>query len=297
MVLKALAHLAETAVFAYMGVDFFAITGAGVDAFAGAHALANQTCADETVDCGEAREHERANVVAFVFFALAVTLLARVIVIGPLCIVANCFRGSGRRLSKRASAMMIFAGLRGAIAFALAHNVHSAHRASIAAATTTVVLVTVFVLGGFTRTALRVLHMEAPTGHGGDDMLQGARSDDPEAVVEGGATSSTRREDGGGNGQRRAAGQRRASRWRQLDERYLIPILTNRQRRVGAPLHGNEPFDAHEAQDGMEMAPSVTAVRSSGGGRGGVARHSVDPVKTALPAEVALPPDADSHEG
>ena len=57
--------------------------------------------------------------------------------------------------------MLVFAGLRGAIAFALAHNVHSDHQKSIAAATTTVVMATVFVLGGATRTVLRLLKMEA----------------------------------------------------------------------------------------------------------------------------------------
>jgi hypothetical protein len=45
----------------------------------------------------------------------------------PLCYLANCWRGSSRQLSGRMSAMMVFAGLRGAIAFALAHKCVAEH--------------------------------------------------------------------------------------------------------------------------------------------------------------------------
>ena len=179
--LKALAHLAETAVFAYMGVDLFAMTGSGVSAFAGAHKAFNSSMAAAAGVAGGAaaaasppsappsdggvESGETANIIGFVFFALLVVILARVVVILPLCLLANCFRGRGRTLSRRAMAMLVFAGLRGAIAFALAHNVHSEHRHAIAAATTTVVLATVFVLGGATRTVLRILRMEADSIH------------------------------------------------------------------------------------------------------------------------------------
>ena len=245
--LKALAHLAETAVFAYMGapcalhiapsparspsalllslslsrpsrpilllfrarigIDLFAITGAGVDAFVVATAhMRNQTIGGESLPGGSgpseatldgdynaqvadaadaAQEH--ALIVRFVFYALAVVVLARFVVMLPLCFLANCFRD--KPLSRRAMGMLVFAGLRGAIAFALAHNVHSAHQPSIAAATTTVVLATVFVLGGATRTMLRVLQMEAPaTTRGGANDRQvlragGERSDDPDGAA------------------------------------------------------------------------------------------------------------------
>ena len=178
--LKALAHLAETAVFAYMGVDLFAISGAGVDAFGRAHhtwlnssVAAGGAAADSASEgalsapIGARRRgligdaEGGAQIVLFVLVALVVVLLARVVVVLPLCFVANRFRGERRKLSNRAIAMITFAGLRGAIAFALAHNVHSDHQPTIAAATTTVVMATVFILGGATRTVLRQLNMEA----------------------------------------------------------------------------------------------------------------------------------------
>ena len=158
MTLKALAHLAETAVFAYMGVDLFAISGAGVDAFGRAHhtwlnssVAAGGAAADSASEgalsapIGARRRgligdaEGGAQIVLFVLVALVVVLLARVVVVLPLCFVANRFRGERRKLSNRAIAMITFAGLRGAIAFALAHNVHSDHQPTIAAATTTVV--------------------------------------------------------------------------------------------------------------------------------------------------------------
>ena len=181
--LKAAAHLAETAVFAYMGVDVFSYTGAGIEAFTKAHfGLGGNASGGAptggapppghvpvSLDGVAALEYDwetldpRAvpRVGHFVVLALVVTLLARAVVMLPLCYLANCWRGPSRRLSGRMSAMMVFAGLRGAIAFALAHNIQSNHQGSIAAATTTIVLFTTFVLGGATRRVLKCLRMEA----------------------------------------------------------------------------------------------------------------------------------------
>jgi sodium/hydrogen exchanger 8 len=227
--LKALAHLAETAVFAYMGVDLFAIAGAGVDAFYGAHATANLSRANASSTLEDPpHEHDFPNIALFVFFALFVVLLARVIVVFPLCLLSNCFRSTRRQLSRRAMAMLVFAGLRGAIAFALAHNVHSEHQASIAAATTTVVMVTVFVLGGATRTVLRCLRMEAavPVEAPGTSMDGGAilendvpRSDDD---TDGPATSVSMPPTAEAAGSSLTA---LPSWWQQLDQRYLMPLF------------------------------------------------------------------------
>ncbi|KOO26421.1 sodium hydrogen exchanger 8 [Chrysochromulina tobinii] len=181
--LKAAAHLAETAVFAYMGVDIFSYTGAGIDAFTKAHfGLGGNASGGAPTGGAPPRGHVPVSldgvaaleydwetldpqampkVGQFVVLALVVTLLARAVVMLPLCYLANCWRGSSRQLSGRMSAMMVFAGLRGAIAFALAHNIQSDHQGSIAAATTTIVLFTTFVLGGATRRVLKCLRMEA----------------------------------------------------------------------------------------------------------------------------------------
>lgn len=116
-----MAHLAETAVFAYMGVDIFSFTGAGISAFFSAHfSTLNASAGADSID-GNTLEPTWHNVDAaanealpevglFVVFALAIVLLARAIVVLPLCVIANCFRVAGRRLSSRMMAMLVFSG-------------------------------------------------------------------------------------------------------------------------------------------------------------------------------------------
>ena len=160
LTLKSFAHLAETFVFMYMGLDLVAQRGAVDDLF--------------DTDLGEKGVDEASSTRRFVAFAIAVVPLARVIVIPPLCALANTFRGRKRALSCRDTVFLVFAGLRGAIAYALARSSASPHKRTIVAATTGVVLFTTFVLGGTTRLMLRLLGMisqddSANEGRGGGD--------------------------------------------------------------------------------------------------------------------------------
>mgnify|MGYP002036027645 CR=1 FL=1 len=98
---------------------------------------------------------------SFILLTLALCLLSRGCSVFPLAALANMARSRSHRIKMHEQAVIWFSGLRGAIAFALAHNVHSDHQPTIAAATTTVVMATVFILGGATRTVLRQLNMEA----------------------------------------------------------------------------------------------------------------------------------------
>lgn len=133
LALKSLAHLSENAVFAYMGVNLWSEAGAS--------------------------EAERGHQTRFVLFCLGAVLLARLLVVLPLCGVANCFRTSP--ISKHMCGAIVYAGLRGAIAFALAINCASLHKANITLATTVVVLFTTFVLGGSTRPLLLALGLSS----------------------------------------------------------------------------------------------------------------------------------------
>ena len=275
--LQTMAHLAETAVFAYMGVDLFASKGAGYDAFSASGHGVNVT-ADG--DAAAGLVFERANLVGFVFFCLAVVLLARVVVVLPLCFFANTFRGAHRKLSGRAMAMLVFAGLRGAIAFALAHNVHSPHQQQIAAATTTVVMATVFVLGGTTRTVLRKLKMQAPPRPPGQGMLE----DTPHRSDEDGFSSE---------GDRRGV----LNRYQYLDKRYLMPLFgggpaSNRRGRAGV-----EPTSTHSAAGGAS-GMVADGYNQSSDDRSEVSEASADEVtRRAVAVEmVGLQPggDADS---
>ena len=147
LTLRSLAHLTETFVFMYMGLDLVAQRGAVDDLF--------------DADLGAAGVDEATSTRHFVLFAILVVPLARVVVIPPLVLLANQFRGRKRSLSVRETLFLVFAGLRGAIAYALARSSASKHQRTIVAATTGVVLFTTFVLGGTTRVMLKKLGMIA----------------------------------------------------------------------------------------------------------------------------------------
>ena len=293
--LKAAAHLAETAVFAYMGVDIFSYTGAGVDAFFKAHFIANDTSASSPTAAAEPQQPPAAaagdagsssaspsvnfeydwealpnesmpRVALFVFFALVIVLFARVIVVLPLCLLANRCRGATRQLSSRMMAMMVFSGLRGAIAFALAHNIESEHQGSIAAATTTIVMFTTFVLGGATRRVLKCLHMEASPS-----AVEGLSSDtDSEALEHAQRWTSEPADDGeggshfepagGGDGSNRRRSRKNGGRpeklqltrdsstpsrffslWTRLDAQVLVPLFGGPSPANDAPIRAAEP--------------------------------------------------------
>ena len=196
--LKALAHLAETAVFAYMGLDLLAPPAAHAAAAAAAAPPASA-------------------VAAFAAFAVAAVVVARAVVTVPLCVLANCCREPEERITPAMAAVMVVAGLRGAIAFALARNVASAHRQSLAAATTAVVLATTFVLGAATRPLLRAVGLSRSAGGGGG----------------GGGGGGDGGGGGGGGGtpapptvRRRASSSTRLSRrWRRIDAQVLKPLF------------------------------------------------------------------------
>ena len=125
----------------------------------------------------------------------------------PLCGVANCFRGRRRRLSRRAVAMLTFAGLRGAIAFALALDVDTAHKHTIKTTTLAIVLLSTFVHGGATLPMLRRLGIvdERKDADDDDDGRDGDRADGGGA--DGGEVSPTHQH------------------FLNWDRRYLTPIF------------------------------------------------------------------------
>ena len=157
--LKAAAHLCEAAIFAYIGLDLIDSLGAEeIDADAppdnaAATATAPSAESGPAIATGPGRA-------GFVAFSVALVLLARLLVVPPMCMLANRFRS--RRIDSKMGAALVCAGLRGAIAFALAKNVRSVHRDNIAAATSATVLFTTFVIGGLTRPILGRLGMISP---------------------------------------------------------------------------------------------------------------------------------------
>lgn len=150
--LKSISHLAETFVFAYMGLDLIAPRGALDDVLPEGAELSELAFSAPQVASNR----------RFVAFAVVVVPLTRALVVPPLCALANTWRGRSHRLSGREALFLVFCGLRGAIAFALAKVCSSGHRRAIVAATMAVVVFTTVVLGGLTRSMLAYLGIGRP---------------------------------------------------------------------------------------------------------------------------------------
>lgn len=134
---RALAFLAEAAVFAYLGVDFVLSFDA------------NNWSAK------------------LVGITLPACLVARVCNILFISMCINCWRRKNPnrdRITWRAQAVLIFAGLRGAIAYALSKRWQKeagVDREVVVTTTTVVILVTTFGLGGSVGSFIRALGLEA----------------------------------------------------------------------------------------------------------------------------------------
>ncbi|XP_070537705.1 sodium/hydrogen exchanger 6-like [Ptychodera flava] len=159
--------------------------------------------------------------IAAAFLAIGI---ARVFNIYPLSFLLNL--GRKNKISWNFQHMLTFAGLRGAIAFALAiRNTETAGRQTMLTTTLMIVLVTVVVCGGGTTQMLAWLKIRV----GVDD------DDQPQSVFH--------QLDGDSNDERlrrRAKKREQAwlvSRWYNFDHNYMKPILTNR----GADLYKTLP--------------------------------------------------------
>ena len=155
--LKALAHLFETIIFSYVGLEiFFNRPTQYMTALANA-STAGVVASGEPGDPTEPGVVGGWPVVGFVAVATALVLASRIAVVPPLCLLANCLWLRRQPLRLPTCTAIVAAGLRGAIAFALAKSTHSAHHVNITAATVGSVVVTVFVVGGSTRRLLSAL--------------------------------------------------------------------------------------------------------------------------------------------
>jgi solute carrier family 9 (sodium/hydrogen exchanger), member 8 len=120
--------------------------------------------------------------------ALVACLVGRALNIVPLSWLANLCRKGRSKITPQMQMVLWFAGLRGAIAFALSENMPGPHKDVYATATLTICIVTTVFCGGFTERMLAVFGMkEEPTprlftnSDGGDDG-GGGDADDADGV-------------------------------------------------------------------------------------------------------------------
>ncbi|CAF0937759.1 unnamed protein product [Adineta steineri] len=129
---RTIAFLAETCVFVYLGVGIF--------------------------------EYQHAFHPKLIFWTILLTLIGRAAHVFPLSFVMNCFRSKQHRITFSMQLIMWFAGLRGAISYALSVHVGQYYgeneeelKRTLVTTTLVTVLFTILVLGGLTMPVVKYL--------------------------------------------------------------------------------------------------------------------------------------------
>ena len=211
-----LATITETMVFVYMGMGVF--TG----------------------------RYEKWDIL-FSVLALLFCLIGRMLNIFPLSFLANqCRRKRGNRISFKMQAVLWFAGLRGAIAYALAENMPGPNKDSYITATLSICIFTTVVCGAMTETVLTKAGMKAGSN---DDMLD---DDDVEPL------SSRSLETGYDLPMTRPLSGRVYEGfkgvWKQFDNRYLKVYFGGSQQVRSANLDDNLQRGNYELANRIEQA-------------------------------------------
>jgi sodium/hydrogen exchanger 8 len=97
---------------------------------------------------------------SFSVVAFVACLIGRALNIFPLSWMANLCRKRNFKISAKMQVVLWFAGLRGAIAFALSENMPGPHKDVYATATLTICIVTTVFCGGFTERMLTLFGMK-----------------------------------------------------------------------------------------------------------------------------------------
>eukprot|EP00117_Sycon_ciliatum_P001592 scpid54116/ scgid7189/ Sodium/hydrogen exchanger 9; Na(+)/H(+) exchanger 9; Solute carrier family 9 member 9 len=168
----------------------------------------------------------------FILFSFLAITLGRIVNVIPLSFVANLKRRT--KIPRKFQAMMIFAGLRGAIAFALAiRNTGSEVRQLFLTTTLVIVFITVFVNGGTTQIALQYLKIDIHVTPEQDrDILELEKPDSEQQRSDLYQMPSR-------TGRHAPTGVIRA--WTGMDRRFVRPIFTSR----GPPLTEIFPHRLH----------------------------------------------------
>ena len=94
-----------------------------------------------------------------ILICILICLFARAAHVFPLTWIVNCFRRTNK-ISGKHQFMVWFAGLRGALAFALSIHVPTPNGGTILTTTLFIALFTVLFLGGFTTKLLQLLDIK-----------------------------------------------------------------------------------------------------------------------------------------
>lgn len=176
--------------------------------------------------------------VGFSIIALIACLIGRFLNIFPLSFVANFWRKGRHVISGRMQVVLWFAGLRGAIAFALSENMPGDHKDVYSTTTLSICIFTTVVCGGFTEQMLTVFGMK-------EDRIPSLASSSPTDRVLTRLTykpQSPQRQESLVDRHRRRIHQGIKGIWAQLDDNFLKVHFggdTNDQRRTSSSKQRN----------------------------------------------------------
>lgn len=149
-------------------------------------------------------------------------VVARACNIFPLTLLANSCRKPRKRIPLRYQLMMWFAGLRGAIAFALAmSNAFTTESQIVLTTTLSIIMVTVFLCGSTTLVVMEKLKIHIGVHDDDDDDDNTTANADADAATAGAAAVTPAAE------QRiaKAGDSKLAQGWRRFDEKWLKPFF------------------------------------------------------------------------
>ncbi|KAL3684425.1 hypothetical protein R1sor_002447 [Riccia sorocarpa] len=224
-----ISSLAETFVFIYMGVDI-------------------------------AIEKHNWSHVGFIFFSILFILVARAANVFPCAYIVNYFRSEERQIPENHQKALWFAGLRGAMAFALAlqsvHDLPPGVGRVMVTSTTAIVVLTVIIIGGSTSTMLERLDV---VGDNQGGPYHGEMFDEEEILrlpsdEEDGSTSPTH------NLKMKLRQFRRNTNFSTIDKNFLKPFFTldkeERPSQKTAESNGSANSSSSQSKEGQPASTS-----------------------------------------
>ncbi|OQS07285.1 Monovalent Cation:Proton Antiporter-1 (CPA1) Family [Thraustotheca clavata] len=206
----------------------------------------------------------------FIGFTMAFLLISRMLNIVPLLAVSNLWRRAEERITSTTMFVIWFAGLRGAISFALVKTwsyVNAdgvSHRPLIVSTTLLIVVFTTLVLGGLTGPLLAALGHK-PTN--ASDTATSPRSpqsrpsfsflqsiDDDDSTLRRRHVQTEMLESLPGGPEESTLAKKVASKWNQMDSQYFQPLFGGQQLRTQSSIIASSVYSFLETPTSRERA-------------------------------------------
>mmetsp|Transcript_1590 Transcript_1590/g.2263 ORF Transcript_1590/g.2263 Transcript_1590/m.2263 type:complete len:614 (+) Transcript_1590:160-2001(+) len=205
-IFSTLATVTETIVFLYMGMGVFTMDGRLNFKFAG--------------------------------FAMFLCVLGRACNIFPLSFLSNlCRKKDSSRITYKMQFVLWFAGLRGAIAFALAQNMPGPNRETYASGTLVICIFTTVICGGFTEKILTRFGMKQSNSHTTSNDAQDEHQEEDELF-----SGDT----GLDNKQFRRVYKGVKGLWKQFDDYYLKTYFGGSTTDISSPVVEDDDLGSYE---------------------------------------------------